>query len=306
MPLLVIAGAAAISSSVVLLVWALVGARGGARNLVATNLQRGEINDLRELTLAAPTRQRAIAPIISSVGAWGRRVTPGGTLASLERKLMLAGRPANWPLERVLAAKVVLGVSGGAIAVLRVLAGASAGITLVMVVFVVLLYVTPDVLLTGRARERQRAILRALPDALDQMTICMEAGLGFEAAIARTAQSRSGPLAQELVRTLQEIQVGVGRRQALRSLADRTDVPDLQHFATAILQAEGYGVPIARVLHNQAIELRRKRRQRAEEAARKLPLKLLFPLILFVLPPLFIILVAPAALQLADSFSNLN
>ncbi|HSK90704.1 MAG TPA: type II secretion system F family protein, partial [Euzebyales bacterium] len=143
-------------------------------------------------------------------------------------------------------------------------------------------------------------------DALDQITICMEAGLGFEAAIARASHSNAGPLAQELVRTMQEVQVGVGRSEALRMFADRNDVQDLRHFVTAVLQAEQYGVPISTVLRDQAKELRAKRRQRAEEAARKLPLKLLAPLILFIIPPLFIILIGPAAMRLIDSFSQFN
>lgn len=305
MPLLLVIGAAAVSSSAVLLVSVLVGARGRTRSLVAINLQRGA-TDLRELTLSTPARDRTVQPLIAWIGDIGRRLAPSGSLAALERRLVLAGRPAAWPLERLLAAKVVLGAIGVVGAMTAFLAGDSLGVTLLMVVVAVLLYYTPDVVLSARVTERQRAILGTLPDTLDQMTVCMEAGLGFEAAMARTAQSGDGPLTAELVRTLQEIQVGVGRRQALRALADRTDVPDLRHFVTAIVQAEGYGVPISRVLRNQATELRRKRRQRAEEAARKLPLKLLFPMILFVLPPLFIILIGPAALQLSDLLSGIG
>lgn len=303
---LLFAAAAAVSSAVVLLVWTLMGGRSTTRNVIAHNLQRGDVTDLRTLTLHAPARDRAVQPLIASVARLARRIAPGGTLAGLERKLMLAGRPASWPMERVLAAKVLLGGLGVVVTVSRVLTGASLGLTILLVLFTVLLYVTPDVLLSGRATARQREIVLAMPDTLDQMTICMEAGLGFEAAMARAAHSGEGPLADELVRTLQEIQIGVGRQHALRALAERTGVPDTRHFVTAILQAESYGVPITRVLRNQATELRRKRRQRAEEAARKLPLKLLFPLILFVLPPLFIILIGPAAFQLFDSFAQLN
>lgn len=303
---LVIVGAGAISTAVTLLIWAVFGMRGGTRSLVATNLQRGEVTDLREITLAKPTKERALQPLITNVAAWVRRLTPAGSLSSLERKLVLAGRPANWPLERILATKVMLGGAGLVVVFLRLVAGGAVTTLLATVVLAVLLFVTPEIFVAARARERQREILFALPDSLDQMTICMEAGLGFESAMARASQSNTGPLAQEMVRTLQEMQVGVGRGEALRMLADRNDSPDLRHFVTAVLQAEHYGVPISHVLRDQASELRTKRRQRAEEAARKLPLKLLFPLILFILPPLFIILVGPAALRLADSFSVLR
>lgn len=305
-PPLVFLGAAAIAGALGLLTWAFFGMRDSTRSLVAINLERGDVIDLRELTLAKPTRDRALAPLVAGVARWVRRHTPPGSLRLLERKLVLAGRPANWPVERVLATKALLTGIGLLVVILRILAGVSMMQAVVSVVFAALLFVTPDVVVSSRAKERQRRILGELPDALDQMTICMEAGLGFEAAIARASQSNTGPLAQEMVRTLQEIQVGVGRQQAMRSLADRNGIQDLRHFVTAVLQAEQYGVPIANALRDQARDLRAKRRQRAEEAARKLPLKLLFPLILFVLPPLFIILIGPAALRLIDSFSVLN
>jgi tight adherence protein C len=303
---LVIVGALAISSAVTLLFWAVFGMRAGTRSLVATNLQRGEVTDLREITLAKPTKERALQPLVTTVAGWVRRLTPAGSLASIERKLMLAGRPANWPLERVLATKMMLGGAGLVVVFLRLVSGGTVMTLLVAVVFAALLFVAPEIFVAARAKERQREILLALPDSLDQMTICMEAGLGFESAMARASHSNTGPLAQEMVRTLQEMQVGVGRGEALRMLADRNDVPDLRHFVTAVLQAEHYGVPISHVLRDQAKELRSKRRQRAEEAARKLPLKLLFPLVMFILPPLFIILIGPAALRLVDSFGALR
>jgi tight adherence protein C len=303
---LVIIGAAAISTAVTLLVWAAFGMRNTTRNLVATNLQRGDMTDLREITLAKPTTERALQPIVTGLAGWLRRLTPTGSLSGLERRLVLAGRPTNWPLERILATKVMLGGAGLVLAFLGVVTGTSMTSFVLTVAIAALLFMTPEVIVAARARERQREVLLALPDSLDQMTICMEAGLGFEAAMARASQSNTGPLAQEMVRTLQEIQVGVGRSQALRMLADRNDVPDLRHFVTAVLQGEHYGVPISRILRDQAKELRAKRRHRAEEAARKLPLKLLFPLIAFILPPLFIILIGPAALRLTESFSVLR
>lgn len=303
-PLLYV-GAVAIVAACALLLWAVLGFRDDTRTLVASNLQRGELSNLREIQLARPTSERALEPLIARLAATVRRFTPLGSLYNLERKLVLAGRPANWPIERVLAAKVVLGLTGVFLTIAQLATGSSAGIVATMVGLTFLLFVAPDIVLSARASERQREILHTLPDMLDQMTICVEAGLGFEAAMARAGQTNSGPLAQEIVRTLQEIQVGVGRRQALTGLTDRTQVPDLRHFVTAILQAERYGVPVARVLDDQARELRLKRRQRAEETARKLPLKLLLPLIAFVLPPMFVIVIGPAILQLTDSFSGL-
>lgn len=301
MPMLVVVGAVAVAAGMMLLVYGLLPARRTVRNQIASNLRRGSVTSLRELALSAPVRDRATAPLISGIAALGRRFTPAGSIANLERKHELAGRPSAWPLERLLAAKIALGVSAVVMVVVRLSSGAGVRAMFVTVLFAVLLYVSPDIVIGSRAAERQRSILHDLPDALDQMTICMEAGLGFEAAMARTSQSNEGPLAQELIRLLQEVQVGVGRRQALSALADRNDVPDLRHFVTALQQAESYGVPISRVLNDQAKELRTKRRQRAEEAARKMPLKMLVPLVFFILPPLFIVLLGPAVLSIMET-----
>lgn len=303
-PPIVYLGAFALVAACGLAVWAVAGAGGDSRNLVTTNLQRGKVTSLREIRLSRPTSERAVKPLMSWLAGLLQRATPLGAASRLERKLILAGRPTNWPLERLLAAKVVLGVVGVLLVVAQVASGKDLQTTLFMAASAALLFFAPDIVISARATERQREILFALPDTLDQMTICMEAGLAFEAAMARASHSNSGPLAQEIVHTLQEVQVGVGRREALTALANRSSVADLRHFVSAVLQAERYGVPIAGVLNDQASELRLRRRQRAEEAARKLPLKLIFPLMLFIMPPLFIIVVGPAALQLIDSLSG--
>lgn len=305
-PPIVYLAALAIAGAAALLIYLLLDSRGDARELVATNLARGSVTNLRDIRLAQPASERAVKPVLSWLSRLTRRVTPIGSLESLQRKLVLAGSPASWPLDRVLTAKIALGGFGLVLWLLQVSAGASLPIALLMLFFAFVLFMTPDVFLSARATERQRNILYALPDTLDQMTICMEAGLSFEAAMARASQSNATPLAEEIVRTLQEIRVGVGRRDALSALAERSTVTDLRYFVTAVLQAERYGIPIARVLNDQADELRLKRRQRAEEAARKLPLKLMMPLILFILPPMFIIVIGPAALQLIDALSSVS
>jgi tight adherence protein C len=164
-------------------------------------------------------------------------------------------------------------------------------------------YFTPDVLLYGRAAERMDAIRLALPDTLDQLTISVEAGLGFDAALQRVANSGSGPLAEELHRTVNEITVGIPRAQAFRHLLDRTDVPELRAFVVALQQAEQYGLPTARVLRVQSAELRVKRRQRAEERAMKMPVKIVFPLVVCIFPALFIVLLGPALIRIIRTFS---
>jgi tight adherence protein C len=161
----------------------------------------------------------------------------------------------------------------------------------------VLGYAVPDLIIGSRGRQRQTQIGRELPDTLDQLTISVEAGLGFDAALMRVASTGTGPLAEELRRMLGELKVGVSRADAFRHLIDRTDVSELRHFALVLKQAEEFGLPIARVLRIQAAELRMKRRQRAEETAMKVPVKIVFPLVLCIFPALFVVLLGPAVIR---------
>jgi tight adherence protein C len=188
----------------------------------------------------------------------------------------------------VLAAKVVLAAvaTGGGF---LLFAGSRTPLTLtVWIGAAVLGAFTPDLLLYSRGQERRKAIGDALPDTLDQMSIAVEAGLGFDSAMARAGRTGEGPLAEELIRTLQEVQIGVPRIEAIRHLGDRTEQADLRHFVLAVIQADSYGIPVADVLRAQAAEQRLKRRQRAEEHAMKIPVKIIFPLVLCILPTLFV------------------
>ena len=168
----------------------------------------------------------------------------------------------------------------------------------------IVMFFAPDEILRLKAVERQKRIRIALPDTLDQITVCVEAGLGFEGALARAAKTGDGPLAEEIVRTLQDVQLGVPRKEAMRGLADRNSVDELKQFVLAIIQAEGFGIPIARVLRIHANELREKRRQAAEERAMKISVKMLLPLVTCILPTVFIVMIGPAIFELAGSLSH--
>ncbi|WP_256837556.1 type II secretion system F family protein [Ornithinimicrobium faecis] len=162
----------------------------------------------------------------------------------------------------------------------------------------------PDLILWNEGQVRSKSIEQALPDFLDQLTIAVEAGLGLESAMAHVCRNSGGPLADEFVRTLQDIQVGQTRRIAFLSLAERTSVKDLKRFVRAVVQAEQFGVSVATVLNTQAREMRIKRRLRAEEKAMKVPVKVVFPLMLCILPVLFIIILGPVAMRIAEAFSG--
>jgi tight adherence protein C len=233
-------------------------------------------------------------------------ITPRALRARLDRDLGLAGLQQVWPLDRVLRAKAILTGVAVVLALLIGGIGRTPVAIAVAVLFVVVAYVAPDLVIGGRARERQAVIQRELADALDQITISIEAGLGLEAAMARVGAHGTGPLAQELTRTVQDMRVGFSRREAYQALADRTTVADLRRFARAILQADEYGISIGGVVRTQAAELRDKRRQRAEEKAMKVPVTVLFPLMVCILPVLFVVVLGPAAINLLGTVVQLG
>jgi tight adherence protein C len=295
LPVSVLAAAGAVGLALPVLGWALLARADRAAVQAHDNLLRG----LDSGDAAAPVRS---APgVLPGVA---RRVLPGASVARINRLLGTAGRPAAWPLERVLAAKVALAAIAGLLGLL--LLAAHPGVIVVVLALVVtgVAFFLPELLLYSRGQERQQAIALELADTLDQMTIAVEAGLGFESAIARAGRNGKGPLAEELVRTLQDIGVGQPRREAYLALAERTGVADLRRFIRAVVQADQYGVSVADVLRTQAAEMRLKRRQRAEEKAMQIPVKVIFPLILCILPTLFIVLLGPTVLQIISVFHH--
>ena len=171
---------------------------------------------------------------------------------------------------------------------------------------IVLGFFGPDAWMARKIDDRRKLMQRALPDVLDMMVISVEAGLGFDSALARVVQTVPGPLSEEFFRMLQETRVGVTRREAMRHVADRTDLDELRSFLLSMMQAEAFGVSIARVLRVQADEMRVKRRQRAQEKAFAAPVKIVFPLVFCIFPSLFIVLLGPAAIQIGRAFADIN
>ena len=165
-------------------------------------------------------------------------------------------------------------------------------------------FFAPNLYLYQRIHERSEQLQRDLPDAIDLLTISVESGLGFDAAVQQVARNTEGPLAEEFSRVLREMQIGQGRADALRALGERTNVPDVRTFVGAMVQADSFGIPVAQVLRVQSAEMRVKRRQRAEEKAQQVPVKITIPLIFCILPTLFIAVMGPAVLSIMDSFSK--
>jgi tight adherence protein C len=260
--------------------------------------------DLREQELSQSFLDRVVVPVASGVGGLARRLTPNDARTRIAKKLILAGNPPGWDADKIAAFKVMGLVGGGLLGVLLTrLIHPSAFLTLAIIGLGAFAgFTLPSAMLGGAVSKRQEAIRKALPDTMDLLTISVEAGMGFDAALAHVIRNVPGPLSEEIGRMLHEVQLGETRVEAFRHLADRTDVEELRGFVLAMIQADIFGVSIANVLRAQAKELRVKRRQRAERKAMQTPVKLIFPLIFCLLPALMITVVGPAIIRLSQTF----
>jgi tight adherence protein C len=258
------------------------------------------ITNLRHAQLKSSALERLVFPFAGKVVSSITRLTPLDLYRRTNRLIELAGNPPSLTAERIVAFKIVFGivgfVAGFLVAPLLPFKGFAPSV-MIAVLFALTGYTFPSAGLSARASKRQKEIRKAMPDTMDLLTISVEAGLGFDAALAQVVKNVPGPLSDEIARMLQEMQIGVSRADALRNLNDRTEVPELDGFVLSMIQADKYGVGVAKVLRAQATELRQKRRQRAEEVAQKVPLKLLFPTIFLILPAMFIVILGPGAIK---------
>lgn len=251
--------------------------------------------------------ERVLGPFLDRMVNLGRKFTPSDHTDRLRTKLEIAGNPAGWTVDRVTSLKFI-GFAVGLVLSLfiSVLLGLGLAPMLAVCVGAALLgYMAPNFYLYQVGYNRTEKIRRALPDALDLLTISVESGLGFDAALAQVSRNTEGPLAEEFARVLQEMQIGLGRGLALRALGDRTTVPELKGFVSSMVQADALGIPIAQVLRVQSSEIRTKRRQRAEAQAQKVAIKILIPLIFCILPCLFLAVLGPAAISIMESFKGM-
>jgi tight adherence protein C len=305
MPIYVYLFALVAIASVPLFVWGMRGVQldlpTRRRRAVSANLAAAvaPVPNQRQVVLSQRATTRIAQPIMTGLSNTMRRLAPAQLVSGLERKRQLAGASPAWTIERLLAAKLVLGIVGALLGIAIFASNPSPSMLFVAIVFAVTGLYGPDVVLNARGRERQKEIERAFPGVLDQLTICVEAGLGLDAALDRAARSGRGPLAEEMSRVMQDIKLGVSRQEALEAMVQRTDVKDIRHFVVALGQANRYGVPIVQTLRVQAVEARDQRRAHAEERAQKLSVKLLFPLIFCILPALFVVILGPAASRIA-------
>ncbi len=307
MILLLVLGAAMVLGAIALLSFAFGDGepRGLNRSLAVLQAMTTAPKELTK-DLEKPFSERVLAPFQARALSIGRRLTGRDAPDRIRHQLDLAGNPAGWTVDRVVAGKVIGAIVFFLVAlVLALMLGAGTPVRVVVVAAgTVAGFFAPNLFLDQQGYDRAQRMQRELPDAIDLLTISVESGLGFDAAIQQVAHSTEGPLADEFSRALREMQIGQSRSEALRAMAERTSVADVRTFVSAMVQADAFGIPIASVLRVQSSEIRVKRRQRAEEKAQQVPVKMTVPLIFCILPCLFIAVMGPAVISIMDSFSG--
>lgn len=251
---------------------------------------------LEEIELSQPFTERVLLPLLKRLAQFAARFTPRQTLEATQHKLDLAGNPYNWGPMEFMGIRLLATLLLGGLGFVLLLVGNIAFTRRILLfgVFIGLGFFLPSLWLLSRIRRRQKSITRSLPDALDLLTICVEAGLGFDASMAKVAEKWNDDLSLAFNRVIQELQLGKLRREALRDMSDRMEVQDVATFVAAIIQADQLGVSIARVLRIQSDQMRMRRRQRAEELARAATIKILPPVAFLIFPAILIVLLGPA------------
>lgn len=271
---------------------------------LAEFIQRGDVTSLEEIELSQPFSERVIIPIVRRLGEFSARFTPQKAIQDTARRLELAGNP--WPIDAAtfLAIRFILAVvlGGFLIAVVIISPPSNPSDNFMYIGGAAFAgFFLPHLMLTSRITRRQTEIRKAMPDALDLLTICVEAGLGFDAAMSKVSDKWENQLSLAFARTIREVQLGKVRREALKDMSDRLGIPEMTSFVAAIIQSEQLGVSMAKVLRIQSDQMRVKRRQRAEEEAHKAPIKMIIPMALLIFPSIMIIILTPAALQIMNS-----
>ncbi len=263
-------------------------------------LEGYQIQDVRDQEMLAPISERVVAPLLEGLTGMAQRFTPKGYGEKVAQKLVHAGNPPNLNVDKVLVMKLLGLVSVVFWLPITLVLGIQGPLLLVgVVVLWGVSFMYPDVLLNRKIEDREKEISRKLPDILDLLVISVEAGLGFEQALDRTCTAVPGALSDEFRRMLHEIRIGSTRADALRAMADRSDVSELRSFILAMLQADTFGVSISRLLRSQADEMRIKRRLMAQEKAQKAPVKMLFPLVFCIFPSIFVVILGPAMINIS-------
>lgn len=295
-----------LSASILAVVWWIVAVRRVSQLNARVEVFTGTAQSVEEYEMSLPFSQRFLMPGLQKLGARIASRTPSERLNETRRKLVLAGNPGNLSAPEFMAIKLVAGVVLGPLAAL-LLAGSMHKLAFTLVGLVMgsaIGYYYPSTYIKRKAKERQTAIEKVLPDSIDLLTISVEAGLAFDLALKRVSEKWDNALSDEFTKVLTDMRLGRPRREALKDMVERTGVEDLSKFVSAIVQAEQLGVGIVQVLRLQADQLRQRRRQRAEEKAHKAPIKIIFPMVLFIFPSIYVVILGPAIPRILESLKG--
>lgn len=262
-----------------------------------------DFTDIRQAELSIPLSERLLRPLLGLLSTLASKLLPAEIVQAIEKKVLQSGRPGGFSARDYLGMKVIFAL-GLPLFLYTVTGGVLEPKTAFLIVIAGIVgWRLPDMQLNGKVRRRSDLMEKTFPDTLDLLTVSVEAGLGFDGALAKVVEKSEGPVADEFRRVLQEVKMGKTRREALRDFADRSGVDDIKTFTGAIIQSDQLGLNIGKTLKNQAEQMRRKRRQRIEEKAMKVPVKMLIPLVVFIFPTIFIVLLGPALIQIIENFA---
>jgi tight adherence protein C len=272
--------------------------------------ERGEVTSLEDIELSQPFQERVIVPMLLKIGEISARFTPQHLIEDTELKIELAGNPIRMGASTFLASRFVVAAVFGGLLLLLSLVAPDSTIDLnpfvIVPLFTIIGFYFPQLWLQSKINARQTEIRKAMPDALDLLTICVEAGLGFDAAMAKVSEKWDNELSLAFARSIREVQLGKLRRDALKSMAERIGIPEMTSFVAAVIQSEQLGVSMAKVLRIQSEQMRVKRRQMAEEQAHKAPVKMIIPMAFLTFPSIFIVLLTPAIIRMWNNFSDIG
>jgi len=275
---------------------------------VKTRLQtiRNDMGPLTDEVYSRSFTDRVVKPALDGIGKFLMRLAPAEMVSNLEKKIIMAGRPYGLSAKNWFGIQAVATVALPLLVVFLMLqAKADIGKTILLAAAVCTMGVMiPNLILNGKIRDRQKSVLKTMPDVMDLLTVSVEAGLGFDAALSKVVDKMPGTLSEEFKVLLQEIKVGKSRKEAMYQMAERIGIPDFRSFINAVIQADQLGVSLGRVLRIQSDQIRNNRRQRIQEKAMKAPIKMLIPMVVFIFPVIFIVLLGPTVLTLMKMFSS--
>jgi len=305
---LALGGAVLIGLALGLIYWGLI--RSRTTETPAQRLERlsASPHPLEDAELEKPFMERVIRPFFYRQIKGAGRLAPSRNIEKLRQNLIRAGHPGGLSVLDFMGLKILIGMTTGVgLLVLLGLKGAPLfGVVAMALILGVIGFLLPDFWLGSQVKVRKKQIVRHLPDALDMLTICVDAGAGLDSAMLKISQKWKNAVAVEFGKVVSEIRIGLTRREALQNMVTRTDVPELSSFVAVLIQADQFGLSIATVLHTQSEQMRARRWQRAEEEARKVPTKLLFPLVFMIFPAMLVVTIGPAIPVLHNTFAGLR